>query len=122
MKICRDCTEFACGQCGASEISMFCGDKNQKVVSYVFTDSYEKAVNKINELAFQSDYHTTTIQTINSFDKYIARTEKEIWKWSRSNFTGKNIMKAYIDKDLSFRVIIDDVLPMCKNAVEIHYF
>lgn len=101
---------------------MFCGDKNQKVVSHVFTDSYEKATNKINELAFQSDYHTTTIQTTNYFDKYIAQTEKEIWKWSKSNFADKNIMKAYIDKDLSFRVIVDDVLPMCKNSVEIHYF
>lgn len=117
MKLCRFCNEFACGQSGTKAISEHCGYQNVKISCYVFSDNYEKSIAKINEI--------TTNSVLYELSHYRIETDKEIWKLvnpTPNNIRGIKPVKAYIDKDLSFGIVTECILPRCEFAVEVHYF
>lgn len=122
MKLCEFCNEYACGQSGTKAISEHCGDKDMKISCYVFSDSYEKAVDKIIEL---TSGKTRKVVVGGCRSHYYVEADSEIWKYVRpteNNVRGLKPIKAYIDRDLSFRVIHERILPQCELAVEIQYF
>ena len=122
MKLCEFCNEYACGQSGTKAISEHCGDKDMKISCCVYSDSYEKAVDKIIEL---TSGKTRKVVMSGRYSRYYVEVDNEIWEYVRpteSNVRGLKPIKAYIDKDLSFKVIHERILPQCVFAVEIQYF
>ena len=122
MKLCEFCNEYACGQSGTKAISEHCGDKDMKISCCVFSDSYEKAVDKIIEL---TSGKTRKVVMSGRYSRYYVEVDNEIWEYVRpteSKVRGLKPIKAYIDKDLSFKVIHERILPQCVFAVEIQYF
>lgn len=117
MKLCQFCNEFSCSQSGTKAISEYCGDKNMKISCYVFSDNYKKAIKKVDEI--------TTNSLLYRRSRYFIETNKEIWQFVKptpNNIKGIKPIKAYIDKDLSFEIVTECILPQCEFAVEVHYF
>ena len=121
MKLCKNCTEFMCGNSGVNTYSINC-KSNDRLNICILSPNREVASSFIKKLIEDKDNN----ETFSFRDKIYIEYNNALYFWERNleNLRGKHIHILYIDTAYSIEECLTKIHPLTDYALnnEVHFF